>query len=312
MDGRSHAPPLFVLGGSDLSRGALPAGTEQHPLSAYKGAALRVSGRPLVCELAARFRASGAFGETFVAGPRRVYEGLDPELHVVDTDADVATNVRAAMDAFLERHADGPIAVTACDVLPTVEEIAELARLYRSTESALWFPFVRVPEDRAELGAFAWKPKYTFAPEHGEAPVRILPGHLIVADPRALRLPLLYRLLEAAYRTRNRSVGTRKSAMLRSTLSGLVRQDLLHLVSARLPILTWVVVKNGIALARDLRARRLTIAGLEHRVGRILLKARYRKRHPLHGVRLPVVDALSLAEDIDTEEEARDAGATVA
>ena len=56
----------------------------------------------------------------------------------------------------------------------------------------------------------------------------------------------------------------------------------------------------------------MPVGDLERRVGRILLKARFRARHPERGVRLPILDALSLAEDIDTEEEARAAAAVVA
>ena len=35
-----------------------------------------------------------------------------------------------------------------------------------------------------------------------------------------------------------------------------------------------------------------------------VIKARHLSTHPERGIRLPVVDVLSLAEDVDTEEEA--------
>ena len=76
-------------------------------------------------------------------------------------------------------------------------------------------------EDRSALGAFAWKPVYRIVPEPGEEAVRILPGHLGIFEPRSLRLPLLYRLLGLAYRTRNRSIKRRRSAMLRAVLLAL-------------------------------------------------------------------------------------------
>jgi hypothetical protein len=120
---------------------------------------------------------------------------------------------------------------------------------------------------------------------------------------------LLYRLLHAAYETRNRSVETRRRAMVRSALAGLLAQDLLHLATLRAPNLTWTVLRNGFGLAREVRSGELTQAGLERRIGRILLRARHRRRHPELGVRLPVLDALSLAEDVDTAEEVRALGA---
>ena len=41
----------------------------------------------------------------------------------------------------------------------------------------------------------------------------------------------------------------------------------------------------------------------------IFIKTRHRKKHPNRGVSMPQMHALSLAEDIDTEEEARARGA---
>jgi hypothetical protein len=66
---------------------------------------------------------------------------------------------------------------------------------------------------------------------------------------------------------------------------------------------------HGFSLARELRAGELTRASLEAHVGRIVLTARHRRERPELGVRLPILDALTLAEDVDTEEEARALGA---
>ena len=302
--------PLVVLGGSDRKESDLPEGAELHPLAAYKGAALRIAGRPLVSHLIERLRASGGFGPLFIAGPARIYGGLVPGVEVIDTDADVASNLRAVIEAQRERQMEGPLAVMSCDVLPSVEELRDLRAEYeRCSPCGVWFPLVRKPDDPEGLGAFGWKPTYGIRPSEGVEREKLLPGHLAVVDVSTLRIELLYRLMTAAYRTRNKPLNRRRIAMLRSASFGLLTQDALHLLAFRIPNLTWTVVVNGLGLARDLRSGQLTLKGLEQRIGRILLTAVHRRRHPENGVRFSVVDTLSLAEDIDTAEEAQAFGA---
>jgi hypothetical protein len=118
--------------------------------------------------------------------------------------------------------------------------------------------------------------------------VPILPGHLGILDPSSLNLPLLYRLFDDAYRTRNQSVAYRRGVMLRTVL-----------FSPRPPRRTLRIVGSGLRLARELRAGRLRLVELEQLVGRIFLC-----EHAA-GIRYPILDMIRLAEDIDTEEEAR-------
>jgi len=220
---------------------------------------------------------------------------------MVDTDGSVATNLRAAIEAH-EASSAGVMAVMACDVLPTSAELLELrTRFEEAPPCALWFPFVRVPEDPNALGAFAWKPVYRVVPGDGGEAVRILPGHLAVFDPGALRLPLLYRLLDASYRARNRSLAHRRAVLLRTVLLSLVAQDVKLLAGLRLPSRTVTIVSSGLQLARAVRRGPIRLQELERLVGRIFLRA-----HVPHegGIRLPIVDVLTLAEDIDTVEEA--------
>jgi hypothetical protein len=288
--------PVTILGGSDRKPGVLPeSGGALHPLATYKGVAIRLGGRPLVGWLVERLRASNGFGPIAIAGPARVYEPLGLGVQVIDTDGSVAQNLRASIEA---REA-GPLAVLSCDVLPSVGELAELrARYEEARPCALWFPLVRVPKDVGELGAFAWKPEYTVVLESGER-VPILPGHLGILDPAQLRLALLYRLLDAAYRTRNHSVVSRRGAMLRTVLFSLLAQDLGRVARLRAPNLTATILGSGLRLARELRAGRLRLGELERLIGRIFL------REGSSGIHYPILDMISLAEDIDTEEEAR-------
>jgi hypothetical protein len=288
--------PVTILCGSDRKAGTLPEGSsELHPLATYKGVAIRVEGRPLVAWLVERLLASQGFGPITLAGPARVYAELGLDARVVDTDASVARNLRAAIEA----HAGGPLAVLACDVLPSTAEFGELRARYEEAHAcALWFPFVRVPKDLKELGAFAWKPEYTVVLDSGEN-VPILPGHLGILDPQQLRLPLLYRLFDSAYRTRNHSVAYRRVVMLRTVLLSLLGQDLRRLARLRAPSRTLTVLRSGFKLAHELRAGRIRLSELEELIGRIFL-------HEQAGcVRYPILDMISLAEDIDTEEEAR-------
>lgn len=301
--------PVAILGGSDLVASSLPpSGADQHALAAYKGAQIRVDGRPLVELLAERLRACPEVEEVWVVGPERIYAPLGVADQIVDTDADLGTNLRAAVDFFRTRRPGGPLAFLACDVLPEPEELRSvLDRWQRDAEhAALWCPLVRVPADLEELEAFAWKPEYRLLEEAGAEPTWILPGHLVIADPRALRMRLLYQVLQAAYRTRNRPIERRRGPLARAVLGHLLWQDLMYLMALRAPKLTWTVLTSGFKLARRLRAGTLTVAELERLAGEVGLKARHRRRHPESVVRLPLVDGLGLAEDVDTAEEAAD------
>jgi hypothetical protein len=297
--------PVTILGGSDQKPGSLPqSAAGLHPLATYKGVALRVGGRPLVALLVERLAATPGFGPITIAGPARVYEPLGLAARIVDTDGSVATNLRAAVEAH--GPAGGPLGVMACDVLPTAAELRELEHLFESMgPCALCFPFVRVPEDPRALGAFAWKPKYGVVPQDSTEPVRILPGHLGVFDPGELRLPLLYRLFGSAYRTRNRPVAYKRAVMLRTVLFSLLAQDVKLLLGLRLPDRTLTVASSGLRLANAVRRGPIRLAELERLIGKIFLRARVPKEAGECGIRFPIVDLVSLAEDIDTEEEAR-------
>lgn len=298
-----HSIPLAILGGSDRKAAILPGNAATlHPLVAYKGAALVVHGRPLVAHLVERILAAPGLGPVTVVGPARVYGDLGLEAEVLDSDASVALNLRRAIEHCAP--AEGPMAVMACDVLPTAEEFSRLRAGFEREPCRLWLPFVRKPEDPERLGAFGWKPAYPLVPPEGGAPVEILPGHLCFFEPSALRLPLLYRLMDETYRTRNRSVATKRTALLARVLLGLLAIDLGLLVRLRAPTRTLGILSSGLRLARELREGHLGVRDLERMIGRVFLSESARPKGS-GGIRFPLVDMLSLAEDIDTEEEAR-------
>ena len=149
-------------------------------------------------------------------------------------------------------------------------------------------------------------------PEAGEEAVSVLPGHLTIVDPASLRLAFLYRLFELAYRTRNRPIRYRRSYILRHVLWSLIQQDVLHVLSLRLPTLTWDVVRSGVRDAARLRSGSITREQLEASLRLVFVRRRHRRRYPERRIRTPLMPGLSLARDIDTVEEATAMGATFA
>lgn len=299
--------PITIMAGSDHAPGHLPeTSPDLHSLSTfYKGAEVKVGDVPLIALLVEQIEKSSGFGPVTIAGPASIYEPLGLGARIVDTNGSVATNLKAAVEGHKEHHGDGPLGLLAYDVLLTAEDLDELYQCYKSDEPCgVWVPFVRKPEVDDELGAFGWKPAYSLLPERGQAPVNILPGHLAVIQPDAMRLAMLYELLHLAYKTRNHSVETRKRVMIRSVLGKLLLDDLRTLVSFRVPRLTGSVIGNGLKIANHLRKGDLAIPDLEDAIGGIFLRHESPLKQSGRGVRHPVVDILRLAEDIDTEEEA--------
>jgi hypothetical protein len=302
--------PMVILGGSDRKSSRLPDGSEdKHPLSGYKGVDIRLGGRPMVEVIVERLRTVGSFDPIYIAGPVKAYDQVRCPASLIDANGGFGQNIQTAMDFVRAAHPDHPIGFLTCDVLPETDSLRGLMADYgRSAPCDLWFPLVQAPEEKERLGASSWKPLYSIAPEEGAPVMRILPGHLVVVDPAALRLKFLYHLFQMGYRTRNRPIDRRRSVMVRSLLMGLLFQDLLHVLGLRFPALTWTVLRAGITAARELRDGTITRARLENFLREIFVKYRHRKRFPDRRVVLPMVDVLWLAKDIDTEEEARELG----
>lgn len=296
--------PVTILGGSDGRPGHLPEDRgDLHPLGTYKGTAIRVRGRPLIALLIDRLKQVRGFGPVTIAGPARLYGSLKTSARIVDTDGTVGENAGAAFEEH-RRQGGGPLALLSCDVLPSVRDLKALhAAWVEGGPAALFFPLVPVPEDPAALGVSGYKPSYWVSTGPDHPPVSILPGHLGICRPDLLRLPLLSRMFEAAYATRNTSVNKRRFVMLLKILKHLVGQDLRSLTRLRAPTLTAGVFLSGLDLSRRLNAGDLQQRGLEGHIRRVFCK-----RDSELGVRLPLIDCLSLAADIDTEEEAQALG----
>ena len=300
--------PIIILGGSDRRSVRLPPGArEKHSLAGYKGFDLLVGGRPVVEILAERLEASCAFAPIYLAGPADVYRPIGTRATLIDTNATFGGNILRALHEVAARNPGAPAAFTTCDILPEVEHLrTAMADWGRRGPFDLWFPLIRAPEDRKLLGASMWKPVYHVLEERGRPSVAILPGHLVVTDPGALRLRFIQRVLDAGFRTRNRSILNRLVVSVGGLVGGILVQDLLHLLGGRLPTLTRDTLGAGIAASLKLRRGRATLADLEDAVRSIFVKRRHRERHPDRRASLPILDGLSLALDIDTEDEAKE------
>jgi hypothetical protein len=301
--------PIVVLAGSDRTAGALPPeGRDKHALTGYKGVDVRIGGRPLAAALIDRLRGSGAFGPVYYAGPAATWSRLGTASVLVDTNGSFGTNVHAGLTAARAAHPGSPVAITTCDILPEVETLrAGMEAFHRDRPCDIWFPLIRVPAGRAGLGASSWKPTYRL--RQGGEPVEILPGHLVVFDPEVIRLDFVCSLLDLGYRTRNQTIDARAFIIIRGLLREFLGQERRRVGSRRLPTFTWDVMGAGIPAALGLRRGDMEIERLENAVRCIFVSALHRRRHPRRRVLFPVIDGLSLALDIDTEEEARERGA---
>lgn len=301
--------PLIILGGSDRTATRLPkAGADKHPLTGFKGVDVRIDGRPMIEHVIDSTSRTGAFDPIYIAGPETYYAGV-PGASVIDTNASFGGNIQASTEAVRSAHPGSPIAYITCDVVPEAGSLATLMARYRASAPCdAWFPLIKAPDDREELGASSWKPAYRVSAEQGEPPTRILPGHLMVIDPEAFRLKFAYRLFELAYSSRNRSIDRRRGILVRGVIVELVLQDFRHLFSLRMPNLTWSVLAAGLPAGAKLRSGTITRRQLEGALRKIFVTYRHRRRYPHRRILTPVVDALALALDIDTEEEARERG----
>lgn len=304
--------PLLILGGRDRRGTILPEeGQDKQPLQGYKGADLRLGGRPLVEVAIERWRGCGVFDPIYIAGPARVYEPLGLDAIVVDTDGELGDNLKAGADRLEADFGVCQIAVTTCDILPDPAELAAgMDDLRRHQPLDFWMPLCPVP-DASRLGASAWKPKYWVrSPEAAEA-VPILPGHLMIGTPAHLRIRFLHQLFDELYRTRNRPLAYRRMALTRSLLGSLLKEDLRHIASLRLPYITANVVYNVLALVSKMAAKRVTTTDFEDHLRKAFLRRQHRKAYPERRGRVVIMPCLSLAKDIDTVEEAREVAATL-
>lgn len=303
--------PLAILAGSDR-RPAPPArGVDRSEyIVGYKGAEIEVGGRPLVAILVDRARTAGLFHPIYVIGPEKVYGSLT-SAEVIDTDGSLGKNLRVAIETIERRHGkDTGIAFLACDVLPSERELrdtmVDLAEsLPDGVRGAGETPAMALSAVQADgrLGASAWKPRYGIRRSPGGELLELLPGHLGVIWPGKLRRGLLFRVLELAYRERNRDYRHRRRTIVTRLLSMLLWRDVLNIFRMRAPTLTWAVLRYGLGGCVAWRHGELDLAGLSRSLAGILVHRDTFRRLGENAVRIAVSDRISLAKDIDTRRE---------
>ncbi len=300
--------PLIILGGSDKKPSELPdRGKDQRPLSGFKAIDFKpAEGQSLVDVVLERARASDAFYPIYIAGPAEIYGSVVDSQCMIDTNGSFGENLRNSLETVVSQHPESSVAFLTCDVVADVEGLRRLMSDYwKSTPCDLWFPVVRVPPETRRLEASDWKPRYRIVPQPGAEAVEVLPGHLLIVDPSAIRLGLAYELFDVAYATRNRPVNHRRNMIVRKIAWMLLYHDVLHILSFRVPRLTFNILRAAISTARELRTGTITQKTLEDNLQLVGVKNAHRKKYPERRFIMPIIDELSLALDIDTEEEAR-------
>ena len=300
--------PLIILAGGIDRPTVLPEGGEgKRPLLGAKGIDIEFRGRPIIDHLIERLQACEGFGPIWIAGPVSAYGDSRLGCEVIDTSESLGRNVERSMQHVENLIGVSPLAITTCDILPEVSELTALLDDYWShAPSDFWFPLIRVPEDPKVLGASSWKPQYSIIEESLGTSRQILPGHLLVFDPSAIRHRLCFNCFEVAYRSRNRRVLYRLGVMIQEVLFLLISADIKNVSRLRSPFFTLKALWNGTRLALELRAGRITEVLLAERIRRIYIQTDHRKQNPDRSGRMPLVFGFSLAKDIDTREEAEE------
>lgn len=298
--------PITILGGSDHRPGPLPEGEKHlHSIGTCKGVDVKIGSKSLVEHLVDSFNQSGKFGPISIAGPLQVYQPLQLDVTIVDTDGSVGENLEEAIKSHTDTYGPStPMAVATYDIVLQPSDLVYLGEKYAlEGNTAFWMPLVSKPDDKTKLGAFEWKPTYQLKECNDSQPIDILPGHLAIFTPESIDWPLLFRLLNFAYESRNHNITERKRHLVKNVIRDLVKTDFRQIRSRRLPHYTFSILKNGLRLASKLRHRQIVLEELQSIIGAMFLR---RDISNPGTVRFPLVNILALAEDVDTEEEAAD------
>jgi hypothetical protein len=296
--------PIIVLAGSDTRPAKVPEGMQHDQmLTGPKGTIQLRTGRCLAAELVERIRASQCFAEPLLLGPRSWYQGkIDCELiHVEGTLVQTLRQLASTVKDRFDGHQ--PITVTTCDILPSGADFQQLlTKDYAPVADAMfWWQMIEAqPED---MGAGSWKPSYRIPPDTGREPLSLYPGHLVIARPAALRLQLTNRLLELAYRYRNRALKKRYIWITLGAIGSLIAQEVRNLASFQLPVLTFMLPYIGLRDFFKHRRGKATLRDYEDFLAKTFLHRRYHHAAGGRPLVIATTSLLSFAKDIDTKAE---------
>lgn len=296
--------PIIVLGGSDSQPGAVPVQlSPEAMLSGPKGTIQLRTGRCIAAELIERIRASQRFTEPLLLGPRQWYaDRVDCEIsHVEGTMIDTLRRLTDVMQSRF--NGPDPVVVIPCDILPSARDFQQLLDEDYAPHADAMFWWQMIEAEAAMLGAGAWKPSYRLPAREGEPPRSLYPGHLVIAGARALRFPLMNRMLELAYRYRNRVLKKRYVGMTCGALGTLLAQDLTNLTRLQLPRLTFQVPYLGLRGYFRYRRGAATLRDVENFLAKSFLHRKYHRAAGGRPVVISVSSLLAFAKDIDTRAE---------
>jgi hypothetical protein len=299
--------PIFILAGSDSSPDTVPPGV--HPsdvLAGPKGRILLRTGRCLVAELVDRIRASGRFGEPLLVGPRQWYSGL-VDCEILSVQGTLVDTLRQLADAVRHRlPPEQPFAVTSCDILPSASSFRQLLdEDYRSHDDALfWWQMVQAAPQ--QMGAAQWKPAYRLPVQPGGQPLNLYPGHLVITRAEGLRFTLINRLLQLAYRYRNRLLENRYLGITLGALGTLITHDIRNLARFQLPVLTLAIPFYGLRGYFKYRRSTAALQHVEQFLSKTFLHRSYHRAAGGRPVVISVTRQLAFAKDIDTQAELRE------
>ena len=298
----SELLPIIILAGGNDQLETIPDGLAAGDmLRGFKGAVRLPSGRCIADELIQRVRESGRFEAPVLVGPQRVYGDL-VDCEIQDTSGDLLSTITAFTGLMTGRYAGRPVAVSACDILPTAADFRELldGSYLPYADSGLWWQLIA--SEPAEMGASNWKPSYALRPSTGEPPLNLYPGHLLILRSEAVRLDWFNRFLMLAYRYRNRSVYERTVRITLRVMGLWLADDLRSLGSLRPP---GRIVAAPYGIFRTyFRYRRtwLTVPELAAELARQVMVPGATPSGA-HAVAMVVTRIRSFAKDIDTRRE---------
>ena len=301
--------PILILAGSDPQPGPAPAElTQNDMLSGFKAVYRLPSGVPLISELIDRFQRSGRFEQPILIGPRRVYEGI-VDCEIIDVEGNLATTLQHTHKFITHRfHPLDAVAISACDILPTPEEIRLLLETnYDPNEDAqFWWQLVEA--ESSALGPSGWKQSYRLRPEEDQPLKNLYPGHLVIARVGALRIRVVNSVLQIAYWYRNRDLRTRYIQLAAEAFRRLLVEDLRSLTSLRLPLFSFSIPFRGLMGYYKFLREQLSLREFEHHVSKTLVRRAFQNSGHGRPVRFTVTNILAFAKDIDTKAELAEAG----
>jgi hypothetical protein len=236
-------------------------------------------------------------------GPRQWYEGkVDCEVsHVQGT---MIHSLRHLTDIMQNRFGGAqPVAVTPCDILPSSADFQRLLDEDYAPHTDAMFWWQMIEGQPSAMGAGAWKPSYRLPPNVGQVPRSLYPGHLVIARTCALRFHLMNRMLELAYRYRNRVLEKRYIGMTCGILGTLMRQDLRNLAKFQVPMLTFQIPYLGLRGFFGYRRGTAALSEVENFLAKSFLHRRFHRAAGGRPVVISVSSLLSFAKDIDTQAE---------